>query len=66
MKKITLVILALGIFAWSSGSSASGSTGGPNSSSRNASPESMVVCLGRGAGDYVMAGISVPASISDE
>lgn len=66
MKKIFLAILAVGIIAWSAGGSASDSEGVPNSSSRNASPESMVVCLGRGPHDYVMAGISVPASISDE
>jgi hypothetical protein len=66
MKKILLAILAIGIFGWLSGGSASDSTGVPNSSSRNASPESMVVCLGRGPHDYVMGGISVPASISDE
>ena len=66
MKKILLAILAIGIFGWLSGGSASESTGVPNSSSRNASPESMVVCLGRGPHDYVMGGISVPASISDE
>ena len=66
MKKILLAILAIGIFAGVSGGSASDSTGVPNSSSRNASPESMVVCLGRGPHSYAMAGMSVPARISEE
>ena len=61
MKKFILAILAIGIVAWSSSDAASDSAG-----TRNASPESIVVCLGRGPYYYVMSGISVPASISDE
>ena len=65
MKKILLAILAVGIIAWSAGGSASDSEGGFHPSVGIASPESIVVCLGRGY-NYRMHGISVPARISEE